>query len=278
MFQINAGFYLFSEGDPGNFFFIVKEGELELSIPNTDEKKIFKRGDTFGELALIQKNKRSGSVKCTQQAMLFCLEGNIFREMVQKLNRIDLKERIYFLNLIPIFKGLSSVELHNVARGMIKCEYEQNHQILSQGEKGESLFIIKDGVIACVREEKEIRKLYTKDYFGESSILFETKRSLSIIASTKSTVYQISKSVLQETLGDKFKNILLMGIGKEGIHQSKIMKNLLFDDYFLKIFPAFQLTFYKNTQIVVPHNHFEKRKILIVIEGNLINVCIFIFT
>ncbi len=59
---MNKGFILFKEGNPGNFFYIVKEGKLEL-IYNTNEVKIIQKGESFGELALIQKNLRSGTIK-----------------------------------------------------------------------------------------------------------------------------------------------------------------------------------------------------------------------
>jgi CRP-like cAMP-binding protein len=95
---------LFQEGDNGNFFYIVKKGEFSLSIKDREEtKKIFKNGDTFGELSLIQKNKRSGTVTCKEDGMVYFLEGSIFREIVQKINKQFLKERIYFLSLIPLF-------------------------------------------------------------------------------------------------------------------------------------------------------------------------------
>lgn len=272
IFQINSGLNLFSEGEPGNFFYIVKEGELQLTIPHVDVVKNFKKGDTFGEMALLQKNKRSGSVKALIDSEIFCLEGNIFREIVQKINKMDLKERIFNLNLVPIFKNLSPVELQNVAKGMIKCEFSPSFEVLKEGDSGESLYIIKEGMLSCSKNGKEIKRLNTKEYFGEYSVIFETKRSLTITSLGKSTCYQVSKNVLLDCLGQNFKNILLQGIAKESFSKSKLMKHLLFDDFFQKIFPIFKMTNYKPNQTVIEQDHFKKRKIVIVIEGTLINV------
>ena len=102
--EIKKDSNLFKEGDSGNFFYVVKSGTLELIIKDDEERKIFKSGDTFGELALIQKNKRSGSVICREDGIVFCLEGSIFREIVQRVNKSFLKERIYFLSFIPLFR------------------------------------------------------------------------------------------------------------------------------------------------------------------------------
>ena len=46
-FRLQKGQTLFREGDEGNFFYIVKNGTLELII-HDEKKKIFKEWDCFG--------------------------------------------------------------------------------------------------------------------------------------------------------------------------------------------------------------------------------------
>jgi len=249
----------------------VKSGQLELKIKNINESKIFKAGDSFGELSLLQRNKRSGIVKCIEDAELFCIYGSIFREIISKLNKIYLNERFYLISHISMFNGLSSVELHNIARGMIKCEFSKGHTIFTEGEKGESLFIIKNGTVLCLKNSKEIRKLYANDYFGQNSILFETKRSLTVISQTDTECFQISRNELLEILGDNYKNVLLMGITRESFKNSKYMKYFLIDEFFAKLFPLFMICSYKKSNVVIPSEHYEKRKIIVLVEGTLIN-------
>lgn len=272
LLQVSKNTFLFKENDQGHYFYIVKSGEFELDLQKQDSTKIFRHGDTFGELALIQKNRRTGSVKCTKDGEVYCLEGNIFREIVQKINANDLKERIYFLNIIPLFKGLTTVQLNNLATSMIKCEFREKHTIITEGDQGDSIYIIKEGTVICMKNHSEIRKLHPKDYFGESSILFETKRSLSIISEGSCVCYHVSKAVLMEALGSDYKQTLLIGISKDSFLQNKTMKCLIFDDYFARMFPAFQLYMYKNGDTVMSSGPDKKKKIIIVIQGNLVKV------
>ena len=86
---MKAGEYLFKEGDAGNYFYILHEGRLKLEIESTKETIYFNSGNVFGELALIQKNKRTGSVLCLEDASLFCIEGAVFREVILKVNKND---------------------------------------------------------------------------------------------------------------------------------------------------------------------------------------------
>lgn len=264
--------FLFKEGDSGHFFYLIKEGELELTLPNVSEKKYFKKGDFFGELALIQKNKRSGTVMSTTPTEIYCLESNIFKEIVTKLNNNDLKERMYFLSLIPIFKVLNPQQIQDISRNMIKCEFQDTYTIIQEGDIGESLYIIKEGVIICWKNNKEVRKLYSKDFFGTSSLLFQLKRSLTITSSNNSLCFQITKRLLQDILGSDFAKIILQGISKNSIANVKMLKVLSIDEYFSKLFPLLKLKFYKNTEVVVNKNHYENKRLIIVIEGNLINV------
>jgi cGMP-dependent protein kinase len=155
---------------------------------------------------------------------------------------------------------------------MIKCEFKEGHTIITEGDKGESLYIIKEGVISCEKENVEIRKLHSKDYFGESSILFETRRSLSIKSLTRSICYNITKNVLIEALGNEFKQNLLIGICKESFLNSKIMKHLIFHDYFARMYPAFKLHFYSDGEVIVQKSVKVASRIIILIEGNILNV------
>lgn len=96
---------MFKEGDYGNYFYIIRSGAFKLILDN-DEIKYFNEGDTFGEFALIHKNIRSGTVFCVEDAHIFCLEGAAFREMSQRLNQSNIKDRLYFLSIITIFSKL----------------------------------------------------------------------------------------------------------------------------------------------------------------------------
>jgi CRP-like cAMP-binding protein len=97
---------LFKTGDIGRYFYIVNCGELELLLETHNEKKIYKSGMAFGELALIQKNKRSGTFRCTEEAELFCIDGEVYRNIIINSNKANLKDRLYFLSLISIFSNV----------------------------------------------------------------------------------------------------------------------------------------------------------------------------
>ena len=92
---------------------------------------------------------------------------------------------------------------------MLKCEFEKGQTIIYEGDVGQSIYIIKHGNIKCFKGEKEVRFLGPKDFFGESAVLFNTNRSLSVTVVENSICYQISESLLIDIIGEEYKNNFL---------------------------------------------------------------------
>lgn len=173
---MNQGFFLFKEGDPGNFFYIVKEGELEL-INTNGERKIIKKGESFGELALLQKNLRSCTIKSLSDVEVYCLQGDLFKDIVLKMNNLDLKERISFLSENQIFRYLDPNQLHDIARNMLKLEFDKG-QMISDAETKDSVFIVKQGVVSLVLNNYINKSSISKKYkLSDKSVIYNTNKT-----------------------------------------------------------------------------------------------------
>ena len=151
---------LFNENENGKYFYIVKSGELEL-LNNNEHKKYFKEMDCFGEMALLQKNKRSGTVRTVTDSELYVLDGDIFRSIVKSVNQNRLKERLYFIDMIPMISSLDNIQKMNLAKLINLKKFSDQEKIISEGENGDAMYIIKKGSVSCCYNSKEIRKLHS---------------------------------------------------------------------------------------------------------------------
>jgi 6-phosphofructokinase len=88
------------EGDIGTAAYIVESGEFLLEKMERTVK-VFKKGDFFGEIALIDKRPRLGTVKSINHATLFSIEG-------QYLERFDCIPATTALKIIKGFARLVS--------------------------------------------------------------------------------------------------------------------------------------------------------------------------
>lgn len=280
---MSKGVFLFKQGDVGNFYYIVKEGELELTYP-TGDSKILIKGDSFGELALIQKNARSTTVSTLTDIELYCLEGEIFKEIILKMNNNNLKERLSLLNIHPLFKYFGKNEIHEIAVNMLKCQFDKG-EVIEENELKDSLFLVVDGYFSDTPNNldltnKKIQKNILNDFFGLSGLINANKRcNRIIIAERYSKCFRITKGVLSSILGDDFLKKILTNLTKNAFNRIKMLKLLSRDEYFDKIFPVFKLNFYSRNDVLFDLTETEQ-KFVILLEGTLIdvrNILIFFF-
>lgn len=80
--RLVAGTQLFDLGDPADAFYVVREGELEVFLPNASGTRVvlerLRPGSSFGELALLDGGPRSASVAALTDVVLNRLRRDDF--------------------------------------------------------------------------------------------------------------------------------------------------------------------------------------------------------
>ena len=258
---------VFKQGSIGNFFYIIKEGDLDLIIDNKKVKTLSK-GNSFGELALINGASRSGTVKSINGSLLWCMERKNFKKIIDHINSQNYMENIKFINDINFFSGLSNNLKTLLSKNIIKVYFEPKDVIVKEGDLASCLYIIKEGEVECVMNGKLIRTLKSKDYFGEKSILLESKRTMDVIAKTKTICYGITVDYLKHMVGDKINDVLLFNFLEIAFEKSDFF-NKVNPKLFQKYICNFSLKDYIKGEIVVPSGHNIGSTFIIVIEGSV---------
>jgi len=75
--------YVFKQGDIGDKFYIIIDGECDVSISDRHIVTL-KKGDFFGELAIINNKPRSACIKAKSDLKLVYLSKDIFKKMYQQ--------------------------------------------------------------------------------------------------------------------------------------------------------------------------------------------------
>ena len=94
--SFNAGDVVFKKGDAGNAFFLIREGEVEVLASPGDKKveevvTLIGPGDLFGEMALVEKEPRSATVRVKTDAKLWRIKKEYFEDLMKQDHELALK-------------------------------------------------------------------------------------------------------------------------------------------------------------------------------------------
>jgi CRP-like cAMP-binding protein len=95
--SFHAGDVLFKRGDAGDALYLIREGEVEVLAPSPEAEEVedvvavLKPGDLFGEMALVEGEPRSATVRARSDAKLIRIKKEYFEEMMNKEHTIALK-------------------------------------------------------------------------------------------------------------------------------------------------------------------------------------------
>ncbi len=72
--EVERGEVVFSRLEKEEVLYMVRYGEMKLEMPGVEDIR-FKKGDVFGEIAVINNNFRTGTIRAEAPSLLFCLDG-----------------------------------------------------------------------------------------------------------------------------------------------------------------------------------------------------------
>ena len=260
---------IFQQGTPGNFFYILKVGTVELYI---DGKKIktFSVGESFGELALLHGAPRSGTVKAITECGLWVLERKNFRKIVDHITKMNFEENKTFIQSVPILNNIEHYQQAILCVSLIKETFEEGKLIVKEGESANCIYIVKEGEVNIVHDGKVVRTLKRGENFGERSILVQSLRTMDVVAKTNCVCYSISKVTLQNMLGEKYITLLFLNFMKASFITSKYFK--IFNTNLLKeVFHFFEAINLGPGSIAFEKGYVKSSHIVVIIDGHLID-------
>lgn len=102
--EYDAGEIVFEEGDVGESFFVIKSGEVEISVKNGDGivkvLSVKKEYEGFGELSIIDSQVRSATVKCIKPTVLFKLDKADFEMILKNLKSFSSSLAYVLTNIV----------------------------------------------------------------------------------------------------------------------------------------------------------------------------------
>ncbi|MGB9300988.1 MAG: cyclic nucleotide-binding domain-containing protein [Anaerolineae bacterium] len=163
------GELVFSEGDPGDSFYVIEVGEVKLAAetPAGDSTVAWlEAGDSFGEMALLTGKTRSVKALAMTDTNLWVLYKNDYDELMVEHPAISvalgkvLSERLRAgfqearpratptrMRELPLLAELTQTELEDVTRRLQPVEVASGDVLFSQGDPGDRMYFIESGQV-----------------------------------------------------------------------------------------------------------------------------------
>ena len=112
------------------------------------EAAILRQGQSFGELALLFRAKRSASIRCLEEeTYFFVMKPMIYRQILQQMREKDYSRNKEVVERISLFQCLTNKQKYNLANSIKLARYRTNDTIFHLGDVSTGIYIISEGVV-----------------------------------------------------------------------------------------------------------------------------------
>lgn len=223
--EIKKEKYIFSQNDKASCFFVIESGKFSVEI-NGIHKKVLKRGESFGELALLYNAPRSASLKALTKCTFWGIQRSTFKKILKRMNNKENSENIKIIESIKVFEGMTQSQKKRLSNNIITLKYTKGKVIVNKGDQADSYFIIKKGRVGCYEDERLVRELEENESFGEQALYKHGLRSLTVRAEVDTECLALSRETLVMVLGSDIKTILVMNSQKWAFENNEVLEKL----------------------------------------------------
>jgi cAMP-dependent protein kinase regulator len=203
---IPAGETIITEGDNGDFLFVVESGSLDC-VKNDAVVKTCNEGDVFGELALLYNTTRAASVVAKNACVCWQLDRETVNNIVKDAAVNRRNRHATFLKSVSLISNIGEYERSQIADALKGETFEKGHIIVRQDDPGDRFYILEEGSLYAMKNipgegEKRVMDYKPGDYFGELALLRNQPRAASVIVESQSAkVLSMSRIAFSKMLG-----------------------------------------------------------------------------
>ena len=196
------GQFICKEGELGSCMYIIKDGEVEC-LKGDKVIRTLKKGDNFGQKALLEGGIRSLDVKAKTDCKIYSISTEFFKNQFGE----NFREQLYF-NFVntsfAISKTFSEINRKIISKSFKFFKFrslKNNELVYPKGQPiSEKLCVVLEGNIV----DKKINKVEAKRY----EILYEKQLSEGTTEVIKNNLLAEPDCIIAEVEFDKFKEIL----------------------------------------------------------------------
>jgi CRP-like cAMP-binding protein len=214
-----AGTDVVRQGEPGDRFYIVEEGEAEVLVDGF-VVAVLGPGSGFGERALLRNVTRTATVRSRGPMHLLVLPREDFLDAVtgqethftewavekdaHTRSNWDEPALARVLSGLSAFSHLDSEELATLAKEGNVDRWAEGESIIRQGEQGDHYFVLLEGRASVAVNGTEVTELLPGDPFGEIALLHRVPRRADVVATSPAVTMNLGRDSFSPALLERF--------------------------------------------------------------------------
>ena len=187
--EFPAGSVILEQGGPGKAFYVILGGTAWVIIDNEEVTQIA-TGDFFGEISIMKKCPCTATIKARSPLRVLSIPKETFNRVIRETQMAEIlakthKYRPIIMNF-TIFRDLDPQTYIKISQEVQEELHEPGTYIVTQGERGDSFYLIAEGKAAVTIGEnggyREITTLFPGQCFGEMALLKDGIRTANVVA------------------------------------------------------------------------------------------------
>ena len=203
-----------AQGERADRFFYIRRGRCQVT--QRDARGQLQKlaslgpGDFFGEVALLEDSPRNATISARGPVEVMSLDRESFAGLMQRIGAEHAELLTHqvgtaaFLRSLPTFAEVSATELGEVLSSLELVTCDPGHVIVEQGQEASDLYVVFDGQVEVIRDDKSVALLGRGELFGEIALLSGEVRSATIRAKGDTRLFRIPARVFHKVLLTNF--------------------------------------------------------------------------
>lgn len=218
------------QGQRAETFYVVRRGTLQAieEDPESGDERVLRtlgRGESFGELGLLEARPRAATVRALEEAELFEIDKGTFDElladMAERPSFAPTLQQVVELRSLPPFRHLEPSQLSELIQRGEWVNLAPGEEVIRQGQPGDAFYAVASGQVEVVKDGRQQTTLGPGAHFGEIALLLNVPRTASVRTLTPVRAYRLDRDGFDRLVGEAFRTGTLnpnAAVGRTGLH------------------------------------------------------------
>lgn len=211
---VARGDTVFRQGDRADAFYLIRHGRIAIEDqdPETGDTRtirVMARGESFGEMGLLEAGTRQATARALDQVELFRVDKNAFdrllADQIQAPSFGPTMQAYAELRALPPFQRLASNQLDELLEHGGFVSAQPGEILVQQGDAGDAFYVVASGRAEVVQDGAVLGEVGPGGHFGEIALLEDVPRTASVVARAPLRAFRLDREGFDAVLVQAFR-------------------------------------------------------------------------